>query len=162
MSALGGSSARYSDGRSSLETLPATHLHRLEWIVSQPACAYGRLMSPKLPVLILTACCVLAVTASAQSKTERTTFTDGKGRSSGSATTQTTGSTERTTTRDASGRTTGTAVTHQSSSGSERTTFTDGKGRSAGSATTQTSGGTERTTTRDASGRTTGTATKRR
>ena len=42
----------------------------------------------------------------------------------------------------------------------ERTTFTNGKGRSSGSATTQTSGNTERTTTRDASGRTKGTATR--
>ena len=43
-------------------------------------------------------------------KIERTTFTNGKGRSSGSATTQTSGNTERTTTRDASGRTKGTAT----------------------------------------------------
>jgi hypothetical protein len=47
----------------------------------------------------------------AQSKTERTTLTDGKGRSAGSATTQITGTSERTTIRDASGRTVGTATT---------------------------------------------------
>jgi len=51
-----------------------------------------------------------ATTRPTGSGSERTTLTDGKGRNSGSATTQTSSSSEQTTFRDSSGRTTGSAT----------------------------------------------------
>ncbi|MCM0036639.1 MAG: hypothetical protein NBV66_12720 [Burkholderiaceae bacterium] len=81
----------------------------------------------------LTVCAAIALTissvgiASAQSKT---TYRDASGRTTGSATTNSSG---KTTYRDSSGRTTGSASTNSSG----KTTYRDASGRTTGTSTSK-------------------------